>query len=162
MSTDPKPEDREFHDPLENYDPPEYDDPMEQVLHDEPVTSIQAQPLTCVDAETSVRDTMKLMTGRQIGCVLVQEDDKLVGVFGDRDVLDHVALEYEEVIDTPVRTVMSSSPVFVQETDSAAKVLAVMAVSGFRHVPVVNADHKPVGIVSAQRMAGFLSGHLDD
>ena len=152
--------DREFQDPLENYDPETFDDPIEQALHDEPVSSIQAQPLTCVDAETTVRDTMKLMVGREISCVLVEQHGRLVGVFGDRDVLDKVALEYDDVIDGPVSAVMSSDPVHVQAEESAAKVLSVMAVSGYRHVPVVTADQKPIGIVSPQRIAGFLSAHL--
>ncbi|MEZ6132497.1 MAG: CBS domain-containing protein [Planctomycetaceae bacterium] len=151
----------DFSDPLENYDPPVFDDPIQQALHDESVSSIQSQPLTCVNADLSVRDTMKLMVGRQIACVLVEENDRLVGVFGDRDVLDRVALEYDQVIDEPVRTVMSADPVYVMEDDTAARVLTVMSVSGYRHVPVVNADLKPVGIVSPQRMAAFLKVHFD-
>lgn len=152
----PKPQ---FEDPIENYDAPTFDDPIEQALHDETVVNIQAQPMTCVDAGTSVRDTMKLMVGLQIACVLVKEGGRLVGVFGDRDVLDKVSLEYDEVIDKPVSEVMSDNPVFVQEDDSAARALAVMAVSGYRHVPVVNGSNEPVGIVSPQRMAKFLSAH---
>jgi len=151
----------EFSDPLENYDAPVFDDPIQQALNDEPVSSIHSQPLTCVEADATVRDTMALMVGRQIACVLVQEGDRLVGVFSDRDVLDRVALEYDAVIDGPVKNVMSTDPVFVNEHDSAARVLSVMSISGYRHVPVVNADHKAVGIVSPQRMAGFLHVHFD-
>lgn len=151
----------DFEDPLENYDSPRFEDPIEQALHDKSVSCIQGQPLTCVEADMSVRETMKLMVGRHIACVLVKEDNRLVGVFGDRDVLDKVCLEYDDVIDKPVREVMSTNPVYVQEEDSAAKALSVMAVSGYRHVPVVNANHKPVGIVSPQRMALFLSAHLE-
>ncbi len=153
---------QDFEDPIENYDAKQFDDPIEQAFHDESVANIQAQPMTCVDANTSIRETMKLMVGLQIACVLVHEDGRLVGVFGDRDVLDKVSLEYDAVIDKPVRTVMSDKPVYVQDDDSAAKALAVMAVSGYRHVPVVNAKHEPVGVVSPQRMAKFLSAHLEN
>lgn len=149
-----------FEDPLENYECPDINDPVERALHDKTVASIQAQPMTCVDAKTSVRDTMKLMVGRQIACVLVQDNEKLVGVFGDRDVLDRVCLEYNEVIDGPVSAVMSENPVYVHEDDCTAKALSVMAVSGYRHVPVIDADNRAVGIVSPQRMAQFLSAHL--
>ena len=102
------------------------------------------------------------MVGLQIACVLVKENERLAGVFTDRDVLDKVCLEYDDVIDGPVRRVMSTDPVHVQEGESAASALAVMAVSGYRHVPVVNGDHHPVGIVSPQRMAKFLSTHLEN
>ena len=73
----------EFSDPLENYDPPEFEDPLEQALHDESVASLQTKPHTCVSVTTSVRETMKLMVGRQITCVLVEEDGLLVGVFSE-------------------------------------------------------------------------------
>lgn len=159
--TTPQKSSSDFTDPLENYDPPVFDDPIQQALNDEPVSSIHAQPMTCVDASTSVRDTMKLMVGQQIACVMVQGNDRLVGVFSDRDVLDRVALEYDAVIDGPVGSVMSTDPVHVQEHDSAAKVLSVMAVSGYRHVPVVDAEHRAIGIVSPQRMAAFLHVHSD-
>jgi len=149
-----------FEDPLENYDVPKFDDPVEQALHDKTVESIQAQPMTCIDASTSVRETMKLMVGRQITCVLVQEDGKLVGIFGDRDVLDKVCLEYDDVIDGPIRAVMTANPVFVHQHDSTAKVLSIMAVSGLRHVPVIDADQRPIGIVSPQRMTQFLPHYL--
>ncbi|MEZ6063176.1 MAG: CBS domain-containing protein [Planctomycetaceae bacterium] len=160
MSTSPDANSGRFEDPLENYDPPVFSDPIEKALHEQPVESLQTQPHTCVFADTSVRETMKVMVGRQIACVLVQEDGKLVGVFGDRDVLDKVALEYDDVIDGPVRDVMSTNPVFVHVDDSAAKALAVMAVSGFRHVPVVSPTGEPVGVVSPQRMARFLLTQL--
>ena len=149
-----------FVDPLENYESPAFDDPIEQALHDEPVTEIRSQPYQCVDAATTVRDAMKLMTGRQISCVLVTENGKLAGVFGDRDVLDRVALEYDSVIDQPVSTVMSRDPVYVDRNDKAAKALAVMAVSGYRHVPIVDGKREPVGIVSPQRFSKFLESRL--
>lgn len=149
-----------FDDPLENYDPPVFEDPIEQALHDEPVTNVECQPYQCVDISTTVRDAMKLMTGRQISCVLVTEDSKLVGVFSDRDVLDRVSLEYDAVIDGPVAAVMSREPVLVDVEDAASKALAVMAVSGYRHVPITDGNSEPVGIVSPQRLTKFLIAHL--
>ncbi|HIK95234.1 MAG TPA: CBS domain-containing protein [Planctomycetes bacterium] len=160
MISPDKSENGSFEDPLENYAPPVFEDPVEQALHEELVSTLQTQPHSCVSADTSVRDTMKLMVGRQIACVLVEEGERLVGVFGDRDVLDKVALEYDDVIDRPVCEVMSTRPVSVLDHDSAAKVLAIMAVSGYRHVPVTTPEGKTIGIVSPQRMAHFLMGHL--
>ena len=66
---------------------------------------------------------------------------ELVGVFSDRDVLERVALEYDQVKDRPVqRTDDRRTPWCVYESDSAAAALSIMAVSGFRHVPVTNVD----------------------
>ena len=64
-----------FEDPLENYDNPSFDDPIEQALYDESVAALQTQPHMCVSGDTTVRDTMQLMTGKHISCVLVEDDD---------------------------------------------------------------------------------------
>ena len=69
------------------------------------------------------------------GCLLVEEEGRLVGVFSDRDVLKKVALEYDQMKDTPVSELMTKEPVFVYESSRSAAALSVMAVSGFRHVP---------------------------
>ena len=151
---------RGFQDPLGTYDSPEFSDPVEEAIHGELVSGIQTQPHLSVSADTSVREAMPLMVGHHIACVLVEQDDVLVGVFGDRDVLDKVALEYDEVIDGPVSAAMSHDPVSVREADSVAKVLSIMAISGYRHVPVVSSEGKAVGIVSPQRIGRFLHQHL--
>lgn len=146
----------DFQDPIEDYESPTFDDPIEQALHDEPVAAIQSQPHTSINADTTVRDTLKHMVGDHIACVMVEENGKLVGVFSDRDVLDKVALEYASVIDKPIRNVMTKDPVYVEQTDPAAAALAVVAVSGYRHVPIVDAERNIVGIVSPQRITKFL------
>lgn len=146
----------EFQDPLENYDPKKYKDPVQQALVDQPVATIQHEPFTTVSPQTTIADAVGKLAGLHIACLLVEEDGKLVGVFSDRDVLDKVALEYEQVKDHPVSEVMTSDPVYVYNTDPAAAALSVMAVSGYRHVPVLELDDKLDGIASPQRVTNFL------
>lgn len=152
----------DFQDPLENFDPPTYSGGLEEALAEESATSIQSTPFTSVSADTPVHEAVKLLAGLHIACVLVEEDGKLVGLFTDRDVLDKVSLEMEEVKDLPLRDVMTTNPIFVYDTDTAGAVLNVMAVSGYRHVPVLKSDGSIVGIVSPQRITKFLRRHFND
>jgi CBS domain-containing protein len=99
---------------------------------------------------------VKALADLEVSCLLVAKDGKLVGVFSDRDVLDRVALEYDQVKDRPVGELMTTDPVYAYEADSAAAALSIMAVSGFRHVPVTDINQNVVGIVSPQRVAEFL------
>jgi CBS domain-containing protein len=145
-----------FQDPLENYDPPTFDDPIERALHEQTVVAIQSRPYACVPIDTTVEEVLQTLVGEGIACVLVEDQGKLLGVVSDRDILEKVALEYDDVKDQSVREVMTASPVYVDESDSAASVLAVMAVSGYRHVPVVDVEENIVGIVSPQRITKFL------
>lgn len=151
----------EFQDPLENYDPPTYADPLEEALAEHPVTEIQATPFTTVTQDTPISEALKKLVGKDIACLLVSDEEgKLVGVFSDRDVLNHVALEYDQVKDQPVKTVMTPDPVYVYQTDTAAAALTVMAVSGFRHVPVVDLKEHILGIISPQRVTQFMNQYL--
>jgi len=157
-SLDPSPDD--FQDPLENYEPKEYDDPLERALVEEKVTEIKATPFTSIASDATVEEAMRKLGELHHSCLLVEENGGLVGVFSDRDVLKKVALEYNEVKDRPVSELMTVDPVFVYETDSSAAALTVMAVLGFRHVPVLDLDDKIVGIISPQRVTEFLVSHI--
>ena len=150
----------EFHDPLENYEPKTYDDPLEEALAESTVEAITHQPCATIPPETKVRDALDTLSGLHVACLLVEEEGRLVGVFSDRDVLDKVALEYDTVQDWPVSEVMTRQPVYVYEIDPAAAALSVMAVSGYRHVPVLDLNDRLAGIVSPQRLTAFLQRYL--
>ena len=146
----------EFQDPLENYDPAKYDDAIQEALAEQTVVAIQHEPLATIKPNITVVEAIDTLAGQHVSCLLVEEDGKLVGVFSDRDVLNKVALEYDAVKDKPVSDVMTTNPVFVYDTDPSAAALSVMAVSGYRHVPIVNIDGKLTGIASPQRVTAFL------
>jgi signal-transduction protein with cAMP-binding, CBS, and nucleotidyltransferase domain len=149
----------EFHDPLSNYEPPTYADPLEEALDRETVAALQLQPCGIVSPEVTIREALAKLVDMHHACLLVEEGGHLVGVFTDRDVLDRVALELDEVSAQPLRTVMTPNPIYVYETDSAAAALTVMAVSGFRHVPVLRLDGSISGVVTPRRVTEFLMAH---
>ena len=151
-----------YRDPLENYDPKSYDDPLERALATEPVSAIQAQPFVTIPPQTTVEEAMTKLVDLSIACLLVEEDGKLLGVFSERDALNKVALEYEQVKGRPIREFMTSSPIYVFNTDSSAAALSVMAATGYRHVPVVDLNHRIVGVVSPQRVASFLERYFQN
>ncbi|MCA9240562.1 MAG: CBS domain-containing protein [Planctomycetales bacterium] len=159
MSVSPDP--NEFQDPLENYDPEQYSDTMEEALANQPVSAIQSTPYASVPPNATVREAVERLAELKVACLLVEENQKLVGVFSDRDVLDKVALEYDQVQNQPVSTVMTRNPVFVYESESAGAVLNVMAVQGFRHVPVLDSKDHIVGVASPARITSFLKTHLE-
>ena len=155
-----KPAGDDYRDPLENYDPKHYADALERALAEETVAAIEAQPYVSVSPETTVEEALTKFVDLNIACVLVEDGGKLIGVFSERDALNKVALEYELVKKRPVREFMTSSPIFVYNTDSSAAALSVMAATGYRHVPVVDLNQQIVGIVSPQRVTAFLQSHF--
>lgn len=153
-----QPED-EFVDPLENYDPPAYNDALEEALDTRNVSELHAQPCETIPADATVGEAVRRLADLHHACLLVEEEGKLVGVFTDRDLLDRVVLEYADIKEQPVRSVMTPDPVYVTESDPPAAVLCVMAVSGYRHVPVLTLEGKIAGVVSPRRITEFLVEH---
>lgn len=151
-----------YRDPLANYEPKTYDDPLEQALAEEPVTAIQLRPFLSVPPDLTVAETLRRMVASEVACALVVEDQKLMGVFSERDALNKVALEYEQVKNRPVREFMTPNPICVYTTDKSAAVFSVMAVTGYRHVPVIDLEHKLVGVVGPRRVASFVRSYFQD
>ena len=153
-------QDDAFDDPLSNYSPPTYEDTLHRALCEDPITQMKHQPFTCIEASSSIIQVLKQMEQKNIACVMVTENDRLAGIFSERDVLDKVADRFEEIRDQPVRTVMTPEPVAVRGTDTLAKALAVMAVGGFRHVPILDPDDKVIGMIGPRRVNTYLRTHL--
>ncbi len=162
MSNDSPTGAESFQDPLENYDPKTYDDRLEAALMEETVAAIQATPYITIPPDMPVEQAIKQLVGQCVSCALVAKEDRLVGIFSDRDALDQAALEYETVKDQPVSQIMTTNPISVHEDDSTAAALSVMAAVGYRHVPVLNAEEKVVGIVSPVRIVDFLKEYFHE
>lgn len=150
----------DFRDPLDNYEPKTYDDPLEQAICELPASDVQHEPYTTISPDDSVKTALNKLAEDHIACLLVVQSGKLVGVFTNREVLDKVALE-DDILERPVRDVMVREPVCVRNDDPIAATLCVMAVHGYRHVPILNANDEIDGIVSPQRVTNFLTTHVD-
>jgi CBS domain-containing protein len=98
---------------------------------------------------TTVREAAGMMASHNVGAVLVVEDEKLVGIFTERDAVFRVVAPGRDVKTTPIAEVMTKSPQTVGPERSFGFALLMMQENSFRHVPVV-VDGKPVGIVSSR------------
>lgn len=99
--------------------------------------------------ETLVRKAAQLMAARNVGAIMVVEDDRLMGIFTERDVVFRVVARGLDARTTPIAEVMTRKPLTVDPDTAFGYALVVMQENGFRHMPVVE-DGKPVGIVSSR------------
>ena len=151
----------EFEDPLSNYDPPQYSDDLERMLAEETVEVMNIRPFATVPCDSSIADAIELMAENDFfGLLVVDEDNRLLGIFSERDVLDKVADNYPIISGRPITDVMTRDPVCVYETDSPAKALNLMAIGGFRRVPVLDMNDRIVGIIGPKRTTMFLQEYL--
>lgn len=150
----------EFNDPLKDYSEPSYEDDMERSICEDRVDTVQITPFVTLDADTTVEQTLRMMYEKNIAWVMITENDRLAGIFSERDVLYKVADRFDQLKGQPIREVMTPDPVFVYETDSPAKALNMMAIGGFRHVPILDLDEKIVGVLGPRRVTAYLCKYL--
>lgn len=161
MTDTPNANPEDFVDPLSDYEPTQYESELHRVLAEETVGSMQSTPHTLVSADTPIAEATKTLRDLKVSSLLVVKDDKLVGIFTERDVLEKAAEQFPKMADQPVSAVMTSDPLVVYETDPVGASLAAIAVAGHRHVPVLKMDGTVAGIISPKRVLRRLSGHLD-
>jgi CBS domain-containing protein len=150
----------EYQDPDLIFDPPVFGDDLERSLAQDTVMAMKTAPFMAVEPQTPVEEMMREMVKLDVACAVVLENKKLLGVISERDILTRVAGHYEKVRGRPVREVMTRDPVFVHTTDSPALALNLMAVGGFRHVPIVDVDGHVVGIIGPRRILNYLEPHI--
>src|SRR5688572_14021434 len=98
-------------------------------------------------ADDTLLEASAKMWQQQTGSLLVMEEDSLIGIVTERDVLRHVG-EGGEPKSVSLRDVMSTDVVTVPPDATIHEAARIMFDHWFRHLPVVTADGKVVGIIS--------------
>jgi CBS domain-containing protein len=101
-----------------------------------------------VSPDATVYETLELMAEKNIGAVLVLEDDQSSGIFSERDYARKVILQGKSSRQTPIVEVMSSPVISVRPGLSVDKCMRLMTDRKFRHLPVVTDEGQLVGIIS--------------
>ena len=101
-----------------------------------------------VGPHASVLDALQLLASEGIGALLVMEDEKIVGIFTERDYARKIALQGRNSAQTPVRDVMTRNVLCVRPSQSSEQCMALMTENRLRHLPVVDEGGKLLGMVS--------------
>jgi len=109
-----------------------------------------------VTSATSVTDAVRNMNSHGIGCLLVIDEGRTVGIFTERDVLTRVIEPGRDPSTTPVGEVMSKDPVSIDHEATLEEAMAVMRTRRFRHLVVTGAGGKLCGLLSINDLTGWL------
>ncbi|MCX7141196.1 MAG: CBS domain-containing protein [Proteobacteria bacterium] len=110
---------------------------------------MEKKKLLTAAPDTTVSNAAKLMAGKNVGAVMVIEEERLVGIFTERDAVFRVMAKGRDAETTKLADVMTNDPQTVDPEKSFGFALLMMHENGFRHVPVIE-NGKPVGIVSSR------------
>jgi CBS domain-containing protein len=129
-------------------------------LLSEPLLVLPAQRAITMSGNSTVTEAMRAMQREHRGCVLVTDDgsakSKLTGIFTERDVLFRIVDKGRNPAALPLAEVMTPDPDSLSVRSTVAYVLNKMAVGGFRHIPVVDDEHRPAAVISVRNVVEFL------
>jgi len=127
-------------------------------LRRDPVSRLDPPPPRSVDRSATVADAVALMKRDNAGCVLVCEGDKLVGLFTERDLMTRV-LAVNKPLSLPIADVLTPNPETVSPRDPVRLAVRKMKSGGHRHLPVVDENNRPVGLLSVKGVVRYLVEH---
>ncbi|MCY2940070.1 MAG: CBS domain-containing protein [Planctomycetota bacterium] len=137
---------------LSSFDVPVAHDRVERSLMEDPVGVVKPPPAVILHASTPVSKALDIMIDQNIGALLVVDDqNKMLGIFSERDMLNHVLDDPTDYAEKPISDYMTEEPETVRTTDRLAFVLHKMDNGGYRHLPVLK-DGKPIAMISVRDM----------
>ena len=123
-------------------------------MHKRPVRSILRRRrlgpvLVAAQPEDSVCDAARRMAENRCGSILIMEQERLLGIFTERDLLVRVVASGRNPAETRVREVMTTDIETIDGDETIEDAIRRMDEGAFRHLPVV--DHGQVlGVLSAR------------
>jgi len=108
------------------------------------------RPFPTVSPTNTIRECSYIMKAWKSSAVLVVESGRLVGILTERDIV-FKAIALGCPLDTPgISSVMTKAPQVIEADKPFGHALHLMYEGGYRHMPVVDRDGLPVGLLSAQ------------
>ena len=115
----------------------------------------KTSPVIFVSPDTTVFEALELMFEKNIGALLVMEQEKFIGIFTERDYARKVILKGKSSKEIPVKEIMTENPVVVTSDTSVEDCMWLMTNKFTRHLPVID-DDKLTGIVSIGDLVKFI------
>src|SRR5262245_56335573 len=113
---------------------------------------IISRSVLTVSRATTVLEAVEHMASAQIGSVVVVDDNRLAGIFSERDVMMRVVLEGRDPKRTRVEEVMTSRVHSISMHTTGDEALRIMAQWHIRHLPVVDEQGRVQAIVSMRSL----------
>jgi CBS domain-containing protein len=114
--------------------------------------AITSRSVVSVTKHATVMEAVELMAAARVGSVLIVDNDRLEGIFSERDVMLRVVMEHRDPRATQVQEVMTSPVHSISMRTTGDEALRIMVQEHIRHLPVVDEKGKVQAIVSMRSL----------
>jgi CBS domain-containing protein len=105
------------------------------------------RPVWSLSSNNTVRQALQLMADKNIGAIVIKDQDNLTGIFSERDYARKVVLKGKNSNDTKLAEVMSKDVITISSDMQIDACMQLMTDKRIRHLPVVD-NGKSLGIIS--------------
>lgn len=128
---------------------------IEKIMYREPVIAFP---------DTKVADAINHFIQKDVGCVLVVEKgtNKLIGIFTERDVIRKLINKGYDFSKETINKYMTKNPDALFLSDPITYALNRMSAGGYRHIPLVDENHCPVGFLSVRDIVEHLADYYSN
>jgi CBS domain-containing protein len=118
---------------------------------------LMLKEVVTLNEKASAKEAIELLFKRHIGSVIIVDVNlRCIGIFTERDAIRIVAQNVP--LDAPLEKVMTKNPYTVKEDSNFEEAKNIIMSYKIRHLPVVDANEKLVGLISVRHIVGELSG----
>lgn len=108
-----------------------------------------------VPPDTTVFEAIQKMADKNVGALVVTDNEKLIGIISERDYTRKVALKGKSSKELKVREILSDRVIHVAPTHSIEECMRLMTEHRVRHLPVIDGE-KIAGIVSIGDLVNWI------
>jgi CBS domain-containing protein len=130
---------------------------LESAFFKDTLKNVVSRSNPVVDEQTTLDEVLRQMRAGKHGSALVTRAGKLSGIFTERDVLMKIAGRPIDLGHTPVAAYMTPNPQTLPVDATVAYALNKMVIEGFRHLPLMDAQGSPIGVVSMREVVEYVA-----
>jgi CBS domain-containing protein len=123
------------------------------------VKGVMTKPVIIVDKDDSVHEAAKTMSEKRIGCVVVTDKGKPVGIATERDILQRVVVKGLDVSKVRMKDIMSEPLITINGNMPIINAIRVMQKNNVRHLPIIEKGEL-VGMVTQRDLLRALALHV--
>ena len=128
----------------------------------DPLSTLNQGKFIVLDEQATLRETIDNIQRYHIGCILLENDHKITGIFTERDIVQNIVGNRHNLEKECVADYMTKSPDILHFQDPIAFALNKMISGGYRHIPIVDKEEKPIGIITMQDIINHLGNYFFD
>jgi CBS domain-containing protein len=119
------------------------------------ILQTKAKVIFSIPSDTTVYSALETMLEKSIGAIMVVDNEKLVGIFSERDYARKLILKGKSSKETLIKEVMTENPITVTPDSSIEECMKLISEKKIRHLPVME-NNQLIGLVSVGDVVKFI------